>query len=550
MHNGVVGGFLEIRRRLLSELSDEAYNSVQSFHSDSAVSFALFLHHLPSMTERQPPETLLRALQATIATISRIQKEAGVTDLSLLNFVVSDGVTMLATRFVNHDNEAPASLYFAEGAAYERTGASHEAELVAARAATASAALRSEGPGAANARSKAVTGEGDYHLTYSGTESRVCLIASEPVTSSASEWTEVPRNTALVICREKDGLLTVVQAPLTCSGVHPRQDEIHRCLDSITGAAAIQTKVSALRLSAMGAPLRQSSSSGFLDLSRDSSGNGSALPAPPGEEAPSSISMLSSSLQAQASLLSVGKLEADTRAAENLLTGHRGAVTALCTHGDYLFSGATDATVKVWSLRKSCCIQTLLGHRDPIRRLAVAGEVLLSAGAKTVRVWSLSDFSSLAVVLAADLRGSMKALAAAEDGTVFIGGQDCLVKAYTEADITDTAADSPRSMVGEEIARTCIGVAEPPSLVSPSEHSHCASVTCLAVCGDFVCSGASDSTVKVWKRHTLEFVKTLRGHRGSVLALHAVGGLLLSGGRDHLIRAWDVETWVCRRTLV
>ena len=37
MHNGVVAGFMQLRRRLLAELSDAAYNAVQSFHSDSSV---------------------------------------------------------------------------------------------------------------------------------------------------------------------------------------------------------------------------------------------------------------------------------------------------------------------------------------------------------------------------------------------------------------------------------------------------------------------------------------------------------------------------------
>lgn len=52
-----------IRRRLLSTLSDAAYNSVQSFHSDSAVAFALFLNQLPSMEERQPPSVLMQAME-------------------------------------------------------------------------------------------------------------------------------------------------------------------------------------------------------------------------------------------------------------------------------------------------------------------------------------------------------------------------------------------------------------------------------------------------------------------------------------------------------
>jgi hypothetical protein len=50
-------------RYLLAELSDAAYNTVQSFHSDSAVSFSIFLNHLPDMVSQQPPDVLLRAMQ-------------------------------------------------------------------------------------------------------------------------------------------------------------------------------------------------------------------------------------------------------------------------------------------------------------------------------------------------------------------------------------------------------------------------------------------------------------------------------------------------------
>lgn len=63
MHNGVVGGFNKIRRSLLGLLSDAAYNTIQSFHSDSAVCFSLFLHHLPDLLQQQPPDILLKAMQ-------------------------------------------------------------------------------------------------------------------------------------------------------------------------------------------------------------------------------------------------------------------------------------------------------------------------------------------------------------------------------------------------------------------------------------------------------------------------------------------------------
>lgn len=63
MHNGVVGGFSRIKRRLLEQLSDAAYNSIQSFHSDSAVSFAVFLNKLPDLVNQHTPDMLVTAMQ-------------------------------------------------------------------------------------------------------------------------------------------------------------------------------------------------------------------------------------------------------------------------------------------------------------------------------------------------------------------------------------------------------------------------------------------------------------------------------------------------------
>ena len=57
--------------------------------------------------------------QATLASITKAQNGAAVTEVSLLNFVVSDGSTLVATRFVSHEDEEAASLYYAEGSAFQ-----------------------------------------------------------------------------------------------------------------------------------------------------------------------------------------------------------------------------------------------------------------------------------------------------------------------------------------------------------------------------------------------------------------------------------------------
>ena len=89
--------------------------------------------------------------QATIASITKCQQEAGITEVSLLNFVVSDGHNMIATRYVSHEGESPASLYYAEGSVFQREPQGSQARPDSATPSAAS--------NAASARNTAVTGQ-------------------------------------------------------------------------------------------------------------------------------------------------------------------------------------------------------------------------------------------------------------------------------------------------------------------------------------------------------------------------------------------------------
>jgi len=118
MHNGLIAGFNRIRRRLRESLTDSLYNFVQGT-TDSEHAFAVFLNQLEDPAGAQTPDRLRRALVDTIAQLNAWGREADIREPSYYNFAVSDGETVIATRYVNDPACRPASLFFSAGAKFE-----------------------------------------------------------------------------------------------------------------------------------------------------------------------------------------------------------------------------------------------------------------------------------------------------------------------------------------------------------------------------------------------------------------------------------------------
>ncbi|KAJ5082558.1 hypothetical protein N7532_011601 [Penicillium argentinense] len=130
MHNGGIGGFQYIKRPLADSLADKWYLGVKG-GTDSEWSFALFLDLLEKEgvdpSSDPGPEgfgqaVLRRVMMKTIAKINELVKEVpqkhNVSNLetrSLLNFAVTDGHTVVCTRYISSKTDEPASLYFSSG---------------------------------------------------------------------------------------------------------------------------------------------------------------------------------------------------------------------------------------------------------------------------------------------------------------------------------------------------------------------------------------------------------------------------------------------------
>jgi len=120
MHNGGIAEFERIKRRLQSLLPDEIF-AVPQGNTDSEWAFALFLSLLPTTTTANDtftPHVLRQAMLDTIKTLNSLTRNAGIAEPSLMNFCVTDGETVVATRYISSKTDEAASLYFSSGTTF------------------------------------------------------------------------------------------------------------------------------------------------------------------------------------------------------------------------------------------------------------------------------------------------------------------------------------------------------------------------------------------------------------------------------------------------
>ena len=107
MHNGDVSDFKAIRRSLLAHLRDDLFDQI-SGTTDSELVFSLILNELPSVYEKVEPKVLEKAVFKAICIIIKSNKGKA----NSLNLAITDGETVIATRYRNSATEEPPSLYF------------------------------------------------------------------------------------------------------------------------------------------------------------------------------------------------------------------------------------------------------------------------------------------------------------------------------------------------------------------------------------------------------------------------------------------------------
>ncbi|HPF45370.1 MAG: class II glutamine amidotransferase [Alphaproteobacteria bacterium] len=112
MHNGMIDSFKLIRRYLMRDLSDEAFNLIEG-NTDSEFSFAYFMNQI-GLQKGLSGEDLAANMIEMVEKLRSALSHLEINGPSMLNFALTDGENVILTRATaTADREAP-TLYYSK----------------------------------------------------------------------------------------------------------------------------------------------------------------------------------------------------------------------------------------------------------------------------------------------------------------------------------------------------------------------------------------------------------------------------------------------------
>lgn len=159
-HNGGVEEFGKIKRKLREPLSDELYNWIKG-QTDSEHIFAYLLNYLFKTHKTVNTDAVADAFDHTFQHLNKLVADAGIKEPAYLNMVITNGLFIVATRYVSDPKEDALTLYHSEGARY-------------------------------------VVENGEGRLEAPEDNDHAVLVVSEKLTDSP-DWTLIPRNHVVMV---------------------------------------------------------------------------------------------------------------------------------------------------------------------------------------------------------------------------------------------------------------------------------------------------------------------------------------------------------------
>ncbi|PSN65680.1 glutamine amidotransferase [Corynespora cassiicola Philippines] len=235
MHNGGIGFFKQIKRRLALSLNEQWFTFIQG-STDSEWAFALFLDcldksgHHPDFKPSKGGfgHTVLRkAILQTIQLINGFIKEAvgeqGNGDSrSLLNFAVTDGESVVCTRYVSSKTDEASSLFFSSGSSWNEAKSKQQQKDHSGSEDKFGCCFE--------------PGKKDYIMERRDKGSDIVLVASEPLTFERDNWVTVPTNSTLTIHKQTVLIHPIIDEFYSSDPAHARSTGFARARgQTVTG---------------------------------------------------------------------------------------------------------------------------------------------------------------------------------------------------------------------------------------------------------------------------------------------------------------------------
>lgn len=252
------------------------------------------------------------------------------------------------------------------------------------------------------------------------------------------------------------------------------------------------------------------------------------------------------------------------------LSGHSGGVRCLAVSpdGEYIASGSSDKTVKIWRWQTGEEVFSFNSHQSGVLALAFSfdGEIIASgSGDKTIKLWNVSSGTELRTLTGHD--DIVSAIALSPDGkTLASGSRDTTIRLWSlkkgllqfvtgqkpeilsnHADMIAALAFHPQgTILASGGCDSMLGLWS----LDKSPHRFCRGLNTelLAIQfdpeGKVIATGNSDKTLKLWQAKTGRAIRSIVGHTKAVntIAFSPNGQQLVSGSSDKTVKLWQTKT--------
>lgn len=244
--------------------------------------------------------------------------------------------------------------------------------------------------------------------------------------------------------------------------------------------------------------------------------------------------------------------------------GHTNTIrsTILTSDGQYIISGSSDRTIRIWNLRTGALECRLLGHSDMVLSLGITHDdrYLVSAGwDNSLILWNLATRKIECLITGNSEIVWCIAVTHNNEKLIF-GTGEFTIKIWNLRTRQYSAL-----LGGHEGSVSCIAVdKEDRYIISGSEdktirgwrlsnnqqefiltgHNGYVMNICISIDNQFIVSGSQDKTIKIWSLQNKKAVATLAGHSRSVesVCMSRDGRYVISGSDDGTVRVWNFET--------